>query len=510
MTDDRLRAAERAWRDARDDEAAARYLRELRRLGQVDDRALDLAALLGYAPARELLGGAAPAEPEDDEWPAAVAAATAALGPMPCLRAAVEAAFMVPIMVPMHDRFDGPDDHALRVLEALDDGMLAPPEQRRLAFDRVVEVVSEPGGWGGYEVINMVQVALAIASEPENAESLLRDGLTLLRRCAGRSAQEQGAGALARLVLGLEDPPAERRRRRGQRFGAEPELVRAIAFSPDGARVVTTCRTGFVSVRDAASGAPVRVLRGKVTDLFAAAFTRDGARVLVAGLDGQVTLWDPLAGEAGEADASWPAHPDGVTCLAVLPDGRVVTAGYDRVARVWSPPARSGGGAALLVLEGHHERSIQALALSPDGALAATGDGEGRVVAWDLASGEVRWIATQTSGVSGAAFILDGAHLITAGDDGHLRRFDAATGQELAAHRVGARSIYDLALSPDGALAATVCDGAVRLTELEHGTLVREWDTPGVQLAVAFSPDGRWIVAGARTGALRRFQVTDD
>lgn len=498
MTDDRLRAAERAWRDARDDESAARFLRELRRVGHLDEQALHLAALLGYAPARELLAGAAPAEPDDEEWPEVVARATAALGQEGCLRAVVEAAWQVPIH---GERFDGPDDHAMRVLEVLDDAMLVPAEERAPALARATDVLAQGGGWGGYNVLNLAQLALAIAAEPENAASLLRDALTLVRQVTSPPLVTTVARAASLFVLGLDDPSRARRQQRGRRFGAEPELVRAIAFSPDGQRVATTCRTGFVTLRDATSGEALRVMRGRVTDLFAAAFTRDGARVLVGGLDGALTAWDPSTGEAVPVD-DWPAHAEGVTCLDVLPDGRIVSGGYDMAIRVWPATGRD----ALLTLEGH-ERTVWALAPSPDGALLASGGSDGRAVVWDLRAGVARFTATHPAGVTGVAFTPDGAHLLTSSDDGHLRRWDVATGQELAAHRVSDRTLYDLALSPDGALAATVGDGAVHLTRVADGAAVRAWSAPGVQLAVAFSPDGAWILGGARSGALRRFDV---
>lgn len=504
MTDDRLRAAERAWRDARDDESAARLLRERRRLGLLDERALELGALLGYAPAREVLGAAAPAEPEEDEeeaWAGPIAAATARLGPEPCLRAVAAAAWRVP----MHgDRFDGPSDVGMRVLEALDDALLAPPHGRKDAFARFEQALTqaEQDGWGATNVLNLAHIALAVHREPENAEPLLRDALLVLAQSGlyHRVPHDEVRRELALFALDLEDPSRGRRRERGRRFGAESEIVRAIAFSPDGARVVTTNRAGFVTLRDAATGEVLRSMRDRATDMFAAAFTRDGARVLVGGAWGELTAWDAAT---GEPVGSWMAHQDGVTRVGVLPDGRVVSAGYDRALRVWS----ARGGEPLLALEGGHERAIHALALSRDGALAATGGSDGRAVVWDLQAGAARFTATHPAGVTGAAFTPDGARLVTSCDDRHLRAWDVASGREVAAHQVAERSIYGMALSPCGAFAVTVGDGEVRLVRVADGATIREWTAPGVQLAAAFAPDGAWALVGARSGALRRFDL---
>src|SRR5687768_7338094 len=104
--DDRLRGAERAWREARDEASEVRWLRELLRVGRLDRPALALAALLGHAPARMVLGDPPPEEELDaPAWAQKVAPLIAAAGPEAPLRAAIGAARAVPLY---GDRFDGP------------------------------------------------------------------------------------------------------------------------------------------------------------------------------------------------------------------------------------------------------------------------------------------------------------------------------------------------------------------------------------------------------------------
>lgn len=74
MTDERVRALERRWREtgAAEDEAA--WLAERARLGELARDALELAALAGHAAARLVLGARAIDTPRDDEaWVAAIA-----------------------------------------------------------------------------------------------------------------------------------------------------------------------------------------------------------------------------------------------------------------------------------------------------------------------------------------------------------------------------------------------------------------------------------------------------
>lgn len=498
MSDDTLRAAERAWREQPGDAAAARLLSERVRLGLLDPLALDLAVALGHRAAC-VVAGVEPAEAEPTAWVEAVTRAAVALGPEACLRAAAAAAHGAPVR---WERFDGPDDVVVRLLDALDGALLAPAATRRAALEvlREAAAAAMAEGWGAVAAGEQVLVACAVAREPENAATLLRDGLE-------RGLQSHDPAQVRAIIrddvapwaLDLGDPVAARRARIGRRFSSEPCIVRAIAFSPDGAKVALAARTGHLTLRDAASGDPLHVLRRAPSDPFALAFSPDGARLWAGDVAGVIAAWDVAT---GEARGSWPAHEGGVTALRALPDGRLVSAGYDGALRVWSGAV--GDDRPLLEVAGH-ERKVAALAVSPDGALCATGGSDQQAALRDLASGTARWTAPHPDAVQDLAFMPDGASLLTACDDGHVRRLEVATGQEVGpALRVHERGIYAMALSPDGDIVATAHFDGVRLTRLADGERVAGWPSPAVQLALAFAPDGRSLLAGARSGAVRR------
>jgi hypothetical protein len=125
LSDERLRAARRAWREARDDEREVRYLQELVRTGALAHERLELAALLEHGAARVVLGREDVAPSEElpvEEWAAKVGAAIAERGPEACVRAAVAAANALPIR--WENRFDGPPDGAMQVFELLDSFLL--------------------------------------------------------------------------------------------------------------------------------------------------------------------------------------------------------------------------------------------------------------------------------------------------------------------------------------------------------------------------------------------------
>jgi hypothetical protein len=81
------------------------------------------------------------------------------------------------------------------------------------------------------------------------------------------------------------------------------ESVRAAAFSPNGARIVSGSVDQTVRVWDAASGAELMVLRGHEGQVNAAAFSPDGARIVSGSWDQTVRVWF-----VGKDDAALVAH----------------------------------------------------------------------------------------------------------------------------------------------------------------------------------------------------------
>jgi WD40 repeat protein len=77
-------------------------------------------------------------------------------------------------------------------------------------------------------------------------------------------------------------------------------------------------------------------------------------------------------------------------------------------------------GILLKGLEGHPLSNVDALAVSRDGQLMASGDDEGRLIAWDLNIGEslTQPIKAHSIGIPSLAFSPDGSLLATSSGDG--------------------------------------------------------------------------------------------
>ena len=116
------------------------------------------------------------------------------------------------------------------------------------------------------------------------------------------------------------------------------EWVTAVSFSPDGKFLASGDRNGGIMVWEGASGKEYNPLPGHKQAVTALAFMP--GILASASTEGKITLWDVK--EAKEI-RSWNAHNGGVEWIDFTPEGRLVSCGRDRLAKIWDQNGKVTG-----------------------------------------------------------------------------------------------------------------------------------------------------------------------
>jgi WD40 repeat protein len=295
-------------------------------------------------------------------------------------------------------------------------------------------------------------------------------------------------------------------------------MVHAVAFSPDGKRLVSASDTYLTDdklrVWDVATGKQIASLKGHPLRVTVVAWSPDGKTIASASgnyvqpdVPGEIRIWKAANGKLLHTIRG---HAGYVSALAFRKDGQqLVSGGFDHLVKVWDV----AGGKEVRAFKGH-TMPVTGVAFHPDGRRIASAAGVGQtpgkpgeLKVWNAATGkEVTSLRGHNSGVWAVAYSPDGRWLASAsgvydlfGDKpGEVKLWNAATGKEVYTLRGHPGQVTGLSFSPTSSRLATIgSDQTVRVWDVRTGqealTLRGAW----YGSAVAFSPDRQRLAAAA-------------
>ena len=201
----------------------------------------------------------------------------------------------------------------------------------------------------------------------------------------------------------------------------------------------------------------------------------------------------------------------GIFGLRFSRDGRtIVTGNFNGTVKLWDVAS----GRVFRTLDGHTDLVYKGV-FSPNEKLLASCSRDRRIKIWDTVSGrELRTLTGHTRPVKAVAFSPDGKLLASASNDGTLRIWDVATGRQkyLFVHTKTTDtddSVYSAVFISHGRIiAAGNGDGTISYWEVATGKEVKllKGHSAGV-LCLALSSDGRSLVSGGNDHLVRVWDV---
>lgn len=278
-----------------------------------------------------------------------------------------------------------------------------------------------------------------------------------------------------------------------------------------------------VHLYDFASGKLVKILKGHRNVVFALAFSPDGKRLVSGGSDKSAIIWDVAT---GRQLIRLRGHSDTIEAVGFSKDGsRVVTGSGDETIRLW----KAGDGKLIAEMTEHRSitqrqnkdskvwsGNVKTVAFSPNDRMIASGSADGRVLLWDGDSGAfLRELAFPGGMVGGAAidslsFSPDGKVLLFSSAMEGCQFLDVASGKELwdgkLLDKPESRFFSSVkrpdctggaAFSPDGQFAAASYNNIIRILDARTGRVTNTLQGVGATVfGTGFAKDGRSIAWG--------------
>ena len=257
-----------------------------------------------------------------------------------------------------------------------------------------------------------------------------------------------------------------------------PQTVYAVTFTPDGKSVAYGGIEGKVKLRNLASG---RVTFNKEhgQPVRSVAISADATTLVAAGVS-RITVWDLETQSA----ATLMGYSAIASSVAFSPDGTVVAMGTLEGTAGWNIETGE-----RVIWEEQDVFTVEDVVFSPDGQILASAVWH-NIELLDMETGDVTTLSGHTGQINSMAFLPDGRTLASGDVMGKVLLWDILTGESSPLLDDGAVRARFVGFSPEGgSLVAGLSDGRWMLWDAESRTLSATLDSPPDWIAELLPPD---------------------
>lgn len=293
--------------------------------------------------------------------------------------------------------------------------------------------------------------------------------------------------------------------------------VNDVDISADSSSIAAASTDGNVMITDPTGSEP-RVLEHPEGNVNSVAFSTDGARVVTGvgerlsdiAFDDTVSLWDlsdgvravRLGGDGEEVVGCASFR----NIVAYSPNGDL----FASTSHDFTVSLHAADSGEILALLPPHVSTVLDLEFSPTGDRLVTSSDDGALRVWSVETDEIlQEFIGPPGGYWSVGFMPDGERLVVGDLTGTLRMISIADGAELMAFEGTTSRSGRPAVSPDGSVVAAPVEGsAIGLWSTDTGQLVMlaEGHQEPVTTAV-FSADGTMLVTGSADATIRTWNV---
>jgi hypothetical protein len=270
---------------------------------------------------------------------------------------------------------------------------------------------------------------LAGAENPINAVAFSREGTSI-------AAAEGFASVAGKVRIWNIDRAETASNEKIRTLTGHADSIYAVAFSPDGAQLVTASYDKLLILWDLAKGEQAHTLKHHTAAVFGAVFSPDGRSLASVAADQTIKLWNTAT---GQRILTLTEPTKGLNAVAFHPSGtELAAAGSDKMIRVYG---WNGTAAKLKRSAFAHDAPILAITYSPDGATLFTASEDRRIKAWDSTALQERHVYGQQADWPLALAVSPAGEQLAAGlYNGELSLFDTKSPKKIRSITMARRS----------------------------------------------------------------------